>query len=317
MNMKNPEEIKTHPTFESLFPINAKLLEKIEQDMRDGSYDISQPIILATWEGQKEPVCIDGHTRLRAAKNAGLEEVPIFTHEFDTEQEAVDKAIKLQRNRRNMSDAEILACIETLDEKKPRGGDRRSEAARSKGQHCPIDNGGGSSAKETGELLGISERKVKQARTVMDHADEATKEAVKQGELSINRAYQETQKKRKQTEAESSPDTPDDQSVSEGEEVEDADEAKESALDKEGEQAPEAVGQTEEPKFPETQYQNSSSRTVTFLLPEWQHTALIRLGGFIERHLSKAVDLYLESLGIREEEDDDDEIFDPDSYEDD
>ena len=56
--------------------------------------------------------------------------------------------------------------------------------------------------------------KQERARTVMEHADEATKEAVKQGELSINRAYQETQKKRKQTEAESSTDNTDEQSAS-------------------------------------------------------------------------------------------------------
>ncbi len=35
----------------------------------------------------------------------------------------------------------------------------------------------------------------------MDHADEATKEAVKQGDLSINQAYQETQEKRKHSPA--------------------------------------------------------------------------------------------------------------------
>lgn len=33
--------------------------------------------------------------------------MPVFTHEFDTEYEALDKAILLQRNRRNMTDAEI------------------------------------------------------------------------------------------------------------------------------------------------------------------------------------------------------------------
>jgi ParB family chromosome partitioning protein len=213
MDIKKIEKIKTHPTFEGMFPINAELLAKIEQDMRGGRYDFSQPIILANWDGQDEFVCIDGHTRLQAAKNAGIDEVPVFTHEFVTEQEALEKAIKLQRNRRNMTDAEIITVIKAIDRKKPRGGDRRSEAVRSKVQHCPIDDGSGSSAKETGDLLGISERKVKQARTVMDHADEATQKAIKQGELSINRAYQETQKKRRQTEAESSTDTRDDQSA--------------------------------------------------------------------------------------------------------
>ncbi len=153
-------------------------------------------------EGQNEPVCIDGHTRLRAAKKSGIEEVPVWLHEFDTEQEAFEKAIKLQLNRRNMTDGEILMCMETLDKRKQRGGDRRSEAAQSKVQHCPIENEQSSSAQETGNILGISERKVKQTRTVMAHADEATKEAVKKGDLSINKAYQKTQRKRNQAKAE-------------------------------------------------------------------------------------------------------------------
>ncbi len=83
MKTRRPNEIKTHPTFESLFPINPALLEKIEQDMRQGTYDLSQPIILATWEGQTEPVCIDGHTRLQAAINVEIEHVPVWIHEFD------------------------------------------------------------------------------------------------------------------------------------------------------------------------------------------------------------------------------------------
>ena len=140
MKTRRPNEIKTHPTFESLFPINPALLEKIEQDMRQGTYDVSQPIILATWEGQTEPVCIDGHTRRQAAINVGIEQVPVWIHEFATEQEAVEKAIKLQRHRRNMTDAELLTCIEVLDHKRAKGGDRRSEAEKSIAQGCGIEN---------------------------------------------------------------------------------------------------------------------------------------------------------------------------------
>ncbi len=89
MEIKKIEQIKTHPLFEGIFRIDEELLGRIERDMSEGRYDSSQPIILATWEGQKEPVCIDGHTRLQAAKNFGIEEVPVFTHEFDTEQESL------------------------------------------------------------------------------------------------------------------------------------------------------------------------------------------------------------------------------------
>ncbi len=196
MEMKKVTEIQTHELFENLFPIDAHVLKQIEDDMRDGNYDFSQPIILATWEGQKEPVCVDGHTRLQAAQKAGIEEVPVFFHEFDTEEEALEKAIKLQRNRRNMTDREIATCIETLDKKKPRGGDRRSEGAKSKASSDAIEKNS-KSAKETADLLGISATKVERIRNVLSNGDPDTIEAVKKGEMSANQAYQKTRKNRK------------------------------------------------------------------------------------------------------------------------
>ena len=180
MDTKKPEEIKTHPTFESLFPINPQVLAKIEQDMRDGSYDFSQPIILATWEGQKEPVCIDGHTRLNAATNVGIQEVPVWLHEFATEEEAIEKVIKLQSNRRNMTDAEILACVRVLDQRRRAGRPKKelaqgcanfsdNEAGQDEQENqdsCAVPSTG-KSAQAIGEMLGISTRKVEQARTVL------------------------------------------------------------------------------------------------------------------------------------------------------
>jgi hypothetical protein len=209
MEKRNPKEIKTHETFASLFPIRDELLKKIEEDIKERNYDFSQPVILATWEGQEEPVCIDGHTRLQAAMNSEIEEVPIWAHKLGTEAEALELAIHLQRNRRNMTDAEILACIEALDVRK-RAGRPKKELA----QHCAnfstdlgdhdeseetdskITRTSGKSAKAAADLMGISERKVEQVRTVMDHADQETLGAVKNGEMSVNKAYQEVQRRR-------------------------------------------------------------------------------------------------------------------------
>jgi len=191
----NPMEIHTHESFKALFPINPELQEKIENDMREGTYDLSQPVILATWKGQKEPVCADGHTRLRAAINVGIEEVPIWIHEFDSEQEAIDQAIKLQQNRRNMTDADILVCVALLDSKRPRGGDRKSEQAKSKPKSDGNENSRSSSAKKTADKIGTSSRKVEKARTVLGKGDPDTIAAVQNGEMSIHKAYQEVQKK--------------------------------------------------------------------------------------------------------------------------
>ena len=197
MNMMNPKEIKTHNTFERLFPINEDLLRRIEEDMRENRFDLSQPVILANWEGQDEFVCIDGHTRLQAAINAGIEQIPVWIREdFETEEAALEHAIKLQSHRRNMTDAELMACIEALDEIRPRGGYREGAQASSMLQSCGKASGRSASAKETAEIVGCSPRKVEQARTVENHADPEILEALKKGEMSINKAYQETQKRR-------------------------------------------------------------------------------------------------------------------------
>ncbi len=292
MATKKIEEIKTHATFESLFTINDELLAKIEQDMRDENYDESQPIMLATWEGQKEPVCIDGHTRLKVANNVGIEEVPVFVHEFDTEQEAFEKAIKLQRNRRNMTDAEITACIETLDKTRPRGGDRRSAEAKSKASSDAIEKSASKSAKETADLLGISTTKVERTRALLKNGDPETIEAVKNGEMSSHKAYQETKRNRSKTEAGKSMKNSKQQATDEGQKPEQVDEAKE-----------------------------STDIAPVFLSLE-HFGALRELGGSIEEHVAKAIELYLKSLQNQCEqtctedapEDDDEEYFDPADY---
>ena len=120
--------IITRPPFNELFAISPAVLENIKQAMAEGGYDQSQPIVL--WEG--ENVVIDGHTRLQAAREVGLEDIPVFYKRFADEGEALAYAIHNQRNRRNLTDAEILRCIEALDRRKERGGDRKREEFQEK-----------------------------------------------------------------------------------------------------------------------------------------------------------------------------------------
>jgi hypothetical protein len=293
MATKKIEEIKTHPTFESLFTINDELLAKIEQNIRDENYDESQPIILATWEGQEEPVCIDGHTRLKAATNVGIKEVPVYSYEFESEEDAFEYAIRLQSNRRNLSDGDLIHCIERLHECRPQGGDRKSEDAKSTPQSCGKQNGRSAGAKRTADLLNMSPRKVEQALTIINHGSHETKAAVLKNEMSINKAYQRTQKERKQAEAEHSAQNSGQQATEEGQEVQQAD----------------------EDKVP--------SRVAPVLLSLDLFGALHELGGSVEAHVAIAIDLYLKSLKEQHEEDpsengeedDDEEWFDPDDYE--
>jgi len=205
LDKMNPKEIKTHPAFENLFPMDKDLLRLIEQDMRDNGFDLTQPIILATWEGQNEPACIDGHTKRQAAINLGIQEVPVWIREeLGTEWDALQCAIKLQCHRRNLTDSERINLLQLCDSRRPRGGDRRSAEAKSLPQSCGNESGRSASAKEIADLLGCSPRKVEQLRTIMDHADPDTLKAVQKGDISGNKAYQETQKKRKEAQGKKS-----------------------------------------------------------------------------------------------------------------
>jgi len=176
----------TRPPFNNLFAISPAVLENIKQAMAKGGYDQSQPIVL--WEG--ENVVIDGHTRLQAAREVGFEEVPVFYKSFADEDEALAYAIHNQRHRRNLTDAEIIRCIEALDKRK-RQGERTDIAPNG----AKLEKG--KSSQETAKVVGISPRKVERVRTILKNGDPEVVEAAKQGDVSINRAYQETQTKRR------------------------------------------------------------------------------------------------------------------------
>ncbi len=252
IEMINPKEIKTHQHFEALFPIRRELLERIEEGMKEWEYDKSQPIIVGTWEGQNEPVCIDGHTRLQAATNVGITEVPVYEQEYSSEDAAIEHAIVLQCHRRNLSDAELLHFIEILDQ---RNVPQRNED----GKFAGAPNGAaGKSAVATGKLLGISGRKVERGRTIMDHGDSEIVEAVKNGEMSVNRGYEETQKKRKAPKA-----------------------------------AEKSAGKGNSPVAPVDETSSEPEPTIMVPLRSHHYEALQALGGAVEDHVARAVDRYL------------------------
>lgn len=273
MEMINPNDIKTHETFEKLFPIKDELLEKIATDMREQGYDTSQAIILAQWDGLKEPVCIDGHTRLKAALEAGIEQVPVWFHELDSEDEAMDKAIRLQCHRRNLTDAELVKFVKLLDKRGSQG--RDASTGRFTGaQGCAT----GKSANATAEILHTSARKVEQARTIIDHGDPEVVEAVEKGTMSVNKGYQETQKKRKRAQSEGT-------------------QGKRAATN----DVPPVAVAGEEALAAERSSEQTPRKTPVALSPE-QYDALSELEGPVELHVARAVDLYLKMIEQEGEE---------------
>lgn len=170
------DKIVTHPTFQTLLPINEKELANIVKDMEENGFDKSKPVCI--W--REENVLIDGYTRFTAAKEAGLSEIYKYEMSFGTEQEALEYAMKQQLNRRNLNDAGKLLLIEKLDNLRNPG--RKSSDSDDE------DEPRGKSAQALAETLGIGTRTVERARHVLANADEETLEEVKSGKTSINQA---------------------------------------------------------------------------------------------------------------------------------
>jgi len=182
-------ELIVQDPFSSIFPIGVETLESIQQNMEANGFDEIFPLI--AWEGKN--IVVDGHTRFAAAKAAGLEEVPVIFKSFDNEDDAVLYSFHVQRNRRNMSDEDILNCLALLDtiHGSKKGGDKDGS------------DGSKLNRKETNQMrakeLGISLGKVDKARKVMEHGNDQIRESVSSGEKSINKAFQEVQEARRES----------------------------------------------------------------------------------------------------------------------
>ena len=80
MDTKDPKEIQKHEAFSNLFPIDETVKERIKQDMFENGFDQNQPVVLAKWGDQNEPVCVDGYTRLQVAEELSISEIPTVTY---------------------------------------------------------------------------------------------------------------------------------------------------------------------------------------------------------------------------------------------
>ncbi len=192
-------KIQTRSPFKDLFVINSVVLKAIEEDMGKYGFDESAPIVL--WkEGN---VVIDGHTRLQAAKNIGLKKVFVSVGDFD-EEGAIKYAIHNQRDRRNITDAEILKCVEAVDKRRATGRHKGSEKNVSdinniSSQGCKknvSDINNISSHLQTAMSVGISPSKVQEVRTILNSEDEGIKQEVLEGKKSIHAASKEIVKGR-------------------------------------------------------------------------------------------------------------------------
>jgi len=186
MRWVRTDSLKTDADLAAVFPIRDETAAAVAASIAEIGYDQAEPIVV--WDGQG--VVVDGHTRLAASKSIGLDRVYVDERPFEDKRDALEYAIRRQRDRRNLSRQEmagfIARAVETLDRVKPAEfhGNQHTNGG------APIGAPPGKSSAETATKIGVSERQVERVRAVLASDDEETKAALRNGETTVNGAYQ-------------------------------------------------------------------------------------------------------------------------------
>jgi len=154
----------------NVFKIQPDIVEKITCSMKEKGFDFSQPLVIGKIKDIGEYL-LDGHTRKKAAEQAGIEKVPVKYINCDSLEEAMQYTIKRQAERRNLTDGELLLAVELMPQKS-------------------IRDGSGRSAEKLGKEFGVSSSTVTHARTVVIKASKEDIEDIKKGDKSIQEVYQ-------------------------------------------------------------------------------------------------------------------------------
>lgn len=181
------QDIRIEKPFSNFFPIDDDTIMAIRIDMEANGFDPAFPLIV--W--LEKNILVDGHTRLLAAKELGLENAPVLMKSFESEDDAILYAFHLQRNRRNLSDDHIIRCLEVLDKIKA-----PSSAKKNGGEKAPSKK---ESLEDRARELGTSKNKIEKARVILEHGNDDIKESVNAGKTSINKAYKEVQDQRRES----------------------------------------------------------------------------------------------------------------------
>ena len=185
--MMRVSDINTHGDITNIFHVKTELVDKIAASMMEHGYDTSQPLVIGKIKDIGDFLA-DGHTRLEAAKRAGLDKIPVEFKNFDSIEDAQHYTFARQAERRNLTDQEILIAARLLPKKQTRDGSGRSVEIRSR-------------------ELGISASKLIHAKTVAEKAGEDVLESIKKGKTTINQAYQKIKTSKPKNKSADKPET--------------------------------------------------------------------------------------------------------------
>ena len=163
------DELNFHPELEQAFHIDEEVKKRIEDDVRaNGNNTKAHPIHIFKYEGKW--YVSDGHTRVTVLRALGYTYAWAQVHVFESVSEALCHTMSEQFNRRNETDAMLLAKYLALREK--------------------VQNGKKLSAEEMAKRLNKSRRFVFMIRSVFSKSSKEQLDSIKDGSASINSVYQ-------------------------------------------------------------------------------------------------------------------------------
>lgn len=116
VKMLSVNSLHVDAEYEGLFPEQKGIYEGLVRDMRADGWKPSSVIV--AWENgfsKNKHTVLDGHTRLRAAKEAGLERVKVELVPIKGKEDALARAAKEQVGRRNLGrEQSCLAIVARL-----------------------------------------------------------------------------------------------------------------------------------------------------------------------------------------------------------
>ena len=186
-------EIKIDKEFEKLIPkLTDEEFNQLEENCKDHGIQDSIKI----WSG--ENIIIDGHNRFKIAQKNNIQ-YEIEYMSFDTRVDVVEWMINNQAGRRNLSiyDRGLLALKlqEILKIKGKLNQGNRSDISPEKVKS--VD-----SQKQAAKTFNVGHNTLNKVKHIEEKSDEETKNKLKKGEITVNKAYQNIKKAERKKENE-------------------------------------------------------------------------------------------------------------------
>jgi N6-adenosine-specific RNA methylase IME4 len=182
------DALRAHPQHERVPAIGREAFAALVADIAASGIDVPLDVTVAG-------VVLDGHERLRAATELGLETVPV---RVVSPQDEVEHMLRGLLHRRHLNPSQLAALALELDEyRRAREQAKERSRANLRGlERAPVPPPAGRTRDLIADIAGVSPRTVQHTITVRNN-DPKLFEAVKAGELPAKRAAQEIQRRKR------------------------------------------------------------------------------------------------------------------------